>query len=105
MTTRSGHASYCVVAIDVLSTFNITELPYEASITNLKFFSSLSPTCRDQVSAFPNRSPQRKFPFLAASGGLMATPASRHWKVMLFYLCICYDGHSVRSNSTHRKRK
>lgn len=35
MTTRLGYASYCVVAINVLPTFNITELPYEASITSL----------------------------------------------------------------------
>jgi hypothetical protein len=34
MTTRSGHASYSVIDTNVLSTFNITELPYEASITS-----------------------------------------------------------------------
>lgn len=36
MTTRSGHASYFVIDTNVLSTFNITELPYEASITSLR---------------------------------------------------------------------
>jgi hypothetical protein len=36
MTTISGHASYCVMDTNVLSTFNITELPYEASITSLR---------------------------------------------------------------------
>jgi hypothetical protein len=36
MTTRSGYASYCVIDTNVLSIFNITELPYEASITSLR---------------------------------------------------------------------
>lgn len=36
MTTRTGHTSYFVMDTNVLSTFNITELPYEASITSLR---------------------------------------------------------------------
>jgi hypothetical protein len=35
MTTRSGHASYSVIDTNVLSTFNITELPYEADALRL----------------------------------------------------------------------
>ena len=70
---------------NVLSTFNITELPYEASITSLRSSALYQLPAELKVSAFPNRSPQREFPLDAAFGGLMAAPVSHHWKAFLFY--------------------
>jgi hypothetical protein len=79
------------VDIVVLSTFNITELPYEASITSLRSSALYQLPAEIKFPLFrpvyavalakEYRSPQRQFPFNAAFGGLMAAPVSRHWKV------------------------
>lgn len=102
MTTRSGYASCFVMDTNVLSTFNIAELPYEASITSLCSSALYQLPAEIQVSAFPNRSPQRAFPLYAAFGGLMAAPVSRHWKVTSLYCFkLCYNILFARSTHTN----